>query len=258
MLKNIEVTLYDIFGYLLPGSVALGALYLCWATFHPYAVLWRPHRIDTWLLLAFIAYYLGHIVQSLGNLFEYCIVGPREVILGPAGQHRRGQFLVGPYWAPIDPNLRAETVKKIQELVCTKIVDDPKGQWIYESCAELIAQRGRGEGREMYEYREGFYRGSAIALILLAIAPIRVLLCGADVRISPHTSASRGWIFVLTGLSLVGAFACFRRFGRFAGQRVRRTLLGFWVIAARGEERAPEARPSRGSPAASEARIAHT
>jgi hypothetical protein len=194
MLRNIEVTLYDIFGYLLPGSVALGALYLCWITFHPHSVLWRPHRTDTWLLLGFIAYYLGHIVQSVGNFFEHCVVGPREVILGQAGQHSRGEFFVGTHWEPIDSNLRAETVKKIRELVCLKIADDAKGQWVYESCAELIAQRGRGDDREMYEYREGFYRGSAIALILLAIASIRVLFCGGDVRISQNTSVTRGWI----------------------------------------------------------------
>jgi hypothetical protein len=194
MLKDIKVTLYDIFGYFLPGSIALAALYLLWVSFHSQEMLWRSHRIDTWFLMGLVAYYLGHLVQSIGNLFEHCVVGPREVILGTGTKPRHAEWLVGPWWQRIDSQLREDTVAKIKRQLCPKWADDSGGQWLYESCAEILAQWGRGESREIYEYREGFYRGSAISLILLATAMIPAPLCGREVRISQCVSASSGWV----------------------------------------------------------------
>jgi len=70
MVRDIKVTLYDIFGYLLPGAVFFaGITILFWAIYIPRTslVLFRL-TIEIWVLVLLLAYFSGHIVQALGNL----------------------------------------------------------------------------------------------------------------------------------------------------------------------------------------------
>ena len=253
MWKDLKVTLYDIFGYLLPGSVALGALHLCLTGLAGHTKLgdlylsWGVWVLylswEVWVLLGLIAYYLGHVVQGIGNGFEWLIGakgGAGEVILGKAREagkrERFRKLIVGKHWVPIDPNLRQETEDRINARVAkifqpsmpttNDTKDDESYKWLYDCCAEVIAQYGLGEQREMYEYREGFYRGSAIAFVLLAGSILTVLHCPANL------SSGLSVITLLSAAfcSLLAAFLCFRRYGRFSASRVKRTLLGFLVL----------------------------
>ena len=68
-MKDIQVTLYDVFGYLFPGAIFVAALFLAyWTAFLP------PHQDLTkitgagWVFMLMVAYVSGHFVQALANL----------------------------------------------------------------------------------------------------------------------------------------------------------------------------------------------
>src|SRR5260370_17797686 len=72
-MKDIRITLYDIFGYLIPGVVMLFAISLFfWTIFWPASTLVIPSKLPAIALgsLLFAAYLVGHLGQAIGNLLE--------------------------------------------------------------------------------------------------------------------------------------------------------------------------------------------
>ena len=73
---NIRFPLYDFFGYLLPGIVAvLATLLVVWSLYFPavpLSFLSLPKHV--WFLLVVLAYFAGHLVQAIGNLFSNWLV----------------------------------------------------------------------------------------------------------------------------------------------------------------------------------------
>jgi hypothetical protein len=73
LFKELQVTLYDIFGYLLPGAIILIALVLLfWSLFWPSVplALWGDLPALATIGLVFFAYLAGHLGQGIGNLME--------------------------------------------------------------------------------------------------------------------------------------------------------------------------------------------
>ncbi len=72
MLQAIQVTLYDVFGYLLPGFVFLAAILVAfWALCFPGAPLpWPPVIQADWLVVGIPAYVAGHLAHALANLIN--------------------------------------------------------------------------------------------------------------------------------------------------------------------------------------------
>jgi hypothetical protein len=245
MLEGLKVTLYDIFGYFLPGSIALGAVYLYWSMSHgENALSLFPQRTATWLLLGFIAYYLGHMLQGLGNVLEWLIGKPRDAILGQGREDKSKWWLcrklknagrksrwiiVGKRWEPVYGELLKKTKEEIEKVI-GPIPEDDTSKWLYESCAEVIAQHGTSERQEVYEYREGFYRGSAIAFVLLAVVLSACACFRLNLNIVQNSCLRPRGVLFAAALSLVGSGISFHRYGLFAAQGVRRTLLGFLVL----------------------------
>ena len=81
MWKDIKVTLYDIFGYLLPGAVVMGGLLLFPKIPGISQLLSSLGATGTWVLLLLCSYYLGHLLQGIGNGLELIIGDPVELIL---------------------------------------------------------------------------------------------------------------------------------------------------------------------------------
>src|SRR5262249_4992618 len=69
MLKDIKVTLYDVFAYLIPGAVLVAALAMVvWAFHFPNAPLsFSLPGAEAWVVLLAVAYVGGHMVQGLSN-----------------------------------------------------------------------------------------------------------------------------------------------------------------------------------------------
>ena len=81
MIKELQVTLYDCFGYLFPGiPVVLGVGLIFLAFYIPpplqvaqsspptVSILNEMPSIAGWLLLALLAYFAGHVGQAVGNM----------------------------------------------------------------------------------------------------------------------------------------------------------------------------------------------
>jgi hypothetical protein len=69
MFKETKVTLYDVFGYLLPGAVLVAALAtVAWAVYFPHEPLsFSLPGAEAWVVLLAIAYIAGHMAQGLSN-----------------------------------------------------------------------------------------------------------------------------------------------------------------------------------------------
>jgi hypothetical protein len=72
VLRDIEVTLYDIFGYLLPGCVSLVALFIIIRTivFPDKALPYSQPTTFAVTVFLILAYYAGHIVHAIADQLE--------------------------------------------------------------------------------------------------------------------------------------------------------------------------------------------
>src|SRR6266581_2969442 len=89
MLNSINLTLYEVFGYLLPGLVALlGFAVLIWTLFYAHLVLNLSSSPSQgfYILLLLAAYFCGHMMQSIGNsVFDKSY--EQECLKAVSGEH---------------------------------------------------------------------------------------------------------------------------------------------------------------------------
>src|SRR5712692_9256746 len=83
MVGNLAFTLYEAFGYLLPGGIAfLAFVVLYWAFFVPGVPLGIANfqaGLVTWAAVTLASYVLGHAAQAVGNV---CFQGVESSVLG--------------------------------------------------------------------------------------------------------------------------------------------------------------------------------
>jgi hypothetical protein len=218
--KSIQVTLYDLFGYLLPGGVILLSL---WIVFHSLflrqepLVLWAELSTQAIVGLSFVAYLLGHLGQGLGNLLQK---------LGPVNPDRR--FSIPP---EIDHLLRKAATSRFDISLAELTLPQ-----LYELCDEALLHHGSLGEREIFTYREGFYRGTFVAFSLLALALLLPVAFGPTrvVHVGRSVDAGRLPFLFTSVMSALGACLALERYKRFARYRVRRCLLRFVALATSG------------------------
>lgn len=217
--KGFQFTLYDIFGYLLPGAVILfAAILLFWTLFWPNASLTLPSTLPVFAstCLLFAAYLAGHVGQALANLLEEL-------------SKARGKL---DKELPVSPELG----KLVLQAVATRFGEHAKtleANELFHLCDQTLIHNCSPGEREIFTYREGFYRGNAVALTLLSLAlvarlayaPALVVLFGRSFELhrGPFAFAA-----VLTG---VNAWLCYSRFLRFAKLRYTSCLVGFLALS---------------------------
>ena len=99
-----------------------------------------------WLLILLASYFSGHIVQALANLLMKLLKSPENIMLSKTSEQSLPEPLI---------NKAKSKVKKI-------IDDDTKeinSDWLFRICDEYVVQNGSLGDREIFVYREGFYRG---------------------------------------------------------------------------------------------------
>jgi hypothetical protein len=171
MFSNFAFTLYEIFGYLLPGMVVgLAFVVLFWVAFAPTVPLglanYQP-SLATWTAFASGCYLLGHAVQAVANIF---LKGAEEAVLIVDG--------TAPLWLWQRATQVAANLVGIDER-------DLEPQWVFRILDEYGVQTGKLGDRDMLVYREGFYRGIAIALFFLSVAlVIRAVVPGSSVQLT--------------------------------------------------------------------------
>jgi len=221
MLGDIQATLYDTFGYLLPGGVFLAALaILFWALYMPQVPLVLAElSVPAYIALLVLAYFLGHLNQALGNMLVKLLRPPEEAVLS------KGQ----PESMPYDLVQLAQV--KASEMLGVDL-KEMSPEWLFRICDETMVQRGSCTDREVYQYREGFYRGVTISLLVLAMALIvRAVIPGTSLRIATSVQVlSTLTLLFFIFLSIAGAWLTFRRYRRFSRYRVTHAILGFLVL----------------------------
>lgn len=213
---SFAFTLYEVFGYLIPGGVALlGFALLYWSLFAsrvPLAIATLQPGVGSSTVIVVLAYVIGHAVQAVGNKIF---------------RHVEATALTMPGAANIRDRAR-ETAGELIGIVPEQL--EPR--WVYRILDEYAIQKGQPGDRDMFIYREGFYRGTSTALFFLsATLLVRLVSPGAAIQFPK-------WVFPVSFLPLV-LTACivawlglllFHRYKRFADYRVTRAVLSAMVI----------------------------
>lgn len=118
-----------------------------------------------------LSYFAGHLNQALGNLLTMILPSPEKVALSKG----------------LPGNLPDDLVQVARLKVSEMLGVDLKNispEWLFRICDEVLLQRGNCTDREIYQYREGFYRGLTLSFVVLAISLIvRAAIPGASLQI---------------------------------------------------------------------------
>jgi hypothetical protein len=201
-MKEIQVTLYEIFGYLIPGLVTLAALFLIASSvLEPrLSGLVSGAGQRTLIAIAVGAYLTGHITQALGNL----VFGKLKL------KENAVAAIPGP--------LRAALVQHLGEKLGKALPEDV----LFDVCDALLVHSGNTANRDIYVYREGFYRGLTIAL---AVLPLGIALTWFRWKWALPAPSWDCFVFAIL-VSAGAAHLSFRRFQRFATYRVEGSIYG--------------------------------
>lgn len=203
MIEKLNATLYDLLGYLLPGFVVLGTSAIAEATFFDGKFLSMETIHQQWLLFTLIAYYLGHAAQSVAASLQSRF---RATVTSQKGR------LSMPFYNQAKKLVRERYQFSEEEM---------KGIHTYEvsllSDTFAVMSDASGE-RDILIGREGFYRGSTVAFLLLCIV---LLLAGISGGVHFYSTPDARWdvdrleTLMLSAGSLLMAILMFGRFRFF-------------------------------------------
>jgi hypothetical protein len=244
--QQAKVTLYDFFGYLLPGLVVLGALGLMfWVDQFPVTTIaLSVPGAEAWAIILTVAYIAGHMAQALSILLLNVLAAPFCWLRTWGWLTRWRWFQRRHYFCSNEHILLAQDVlgclpnayisaAKIKAVTLSGLPTDAvNGDWLFRVCDEAVVQRGNTGDRDIFVYREGFYRGLWAALLVMLVALlVRAAVPGAAIRIaSGQTDLSAGafrFFVVVVTACIYFSFQRFRLFGRY---RITQALIAFLVM----------------------------
>lgn len=225
-----QITIYDIVGYFIPGVFGSFGVYLLTC---PWIVTLEPHWKQVtpmkWLFAGLCAYVLGHCMQGVANWIEAKRGWPKKK------ENRKST--TAEILGVCSEQYTAVTTWVRRTLGITGV--DPS--ILYEIMDAHVMQKGKTETRDVYVYREGFYRGLYVAFALTVI--------GATVRLcDPTTYTLFGgrldlinsvlWTIAIT--NGIAAILSYNRFRRFEAYRVKFALMSFVALTASVSAQASE------------------
>ena len=235
MIDKIQLTLYEVFGYFLPGAVAALALLIAWwAVFLSDKMIpihaFSPNAVG-WVVLVGLSYLAGHIVQGLGNRF---LRGAEEAALGSNGS--------------LSKPIREKAFENAARLIGADMASMGAAE-LFRFCDEYSLQKGELGDRDIFVYREGFYKGCTIAFLMLSIAlALRgaighsVLALCADPKLAACLHViPRKELFTAAVVVALFSGICRKRFHRFGNYRVTRAVFAFLALTGldnKGEKNA--------------------
>jgi len=217
--RDFQFTLYDIFGYLLPGAaILLAAILVFWTLFWPNASFKLPSTLPvlTSTSLLFAAYLAGHLGQALGNLLEKL-------------SKARGKL---DRELPVSPELGKLVLQAVAarfgELARTLEANE-----LFHLCDQTLVHNGSPGEREIFTYREGFYRGNAVAFVFVSLAFVARLVCApiTVVLLGKSLELHRGPLALAAVLTGFSAWLCYSRFLRFAKHRYTSCFIRFLALS---------------------------
>jgi len=218
-MEKIAITLYDIFGYLIPGLAGLAALTVVfWALFFPEAAI----PILAWHLgtagytaIAVVAYCLGHVLQAFSALL---FPNPADAIV----RNSTGEIR----------NVLKRVTDQIKRDLRIGEQEEVAGRTVVKISDEAAIQFGKQGERDVYVYREGFYRGMSVGFGVLSISMVaRLLRPEAAIELGHQTyPLSRAELFVSAILLASFSYLMNDRYKKFAELRVMRPILAYYTL----------------------------
>lgn len=208
----VQFSLYEVFGYSFPGAFGLIGMYLVF-----WRIFFQPHQDWTnvssggWLLIFGIAYLSGHILQAIANLTMRKKSWLPEL-----------QILNSNYFSE---QIKCLLAKRAREAVGLTGENELTPEVICEIADHFVMQHGKTEVRDIYVYREGFYRGMVFGLLFLAIGCFSQMggnstFAAAGLKIT-LTSSFLFWVaIVVVSMAILSLL----RYFRFARYRVKFAL----------------------------------
>jgi uncharacterized protein YegP (UPF0339 family) len=94
-------------------------------------------------------------------------------------------------------------------------------------CDVVVTQKSATSEHELFTYREGFYRGMSVALLIVAVGLFARLIRGpATITLDKDHTADRWMLIFFLVAVLVAAYLYFLRFERFTRLKAWTVLLG--------------------------------
>jgi hypothetical protein len=219
MIGNLTFTLYEIFGYVFPGGVAfLAFVVLYWALFVPGVPLgiatFQPGLV-TWISVIAASYALGHASQAVGNKLFHA--AEKSTLDSQAGS--------APSWLREQAQQSARRILNVNS-------DQLEPRWVFRALDEYALQTGKDGDRDMFVYREGFYRGTALSLFFLSAALlVRIFIPGTSIHFTKGMFYVSYLELLVTAVFVGGiGFLFVRRYQRFAEYRITRAVLAAIVL----------------------------
>lgn len=218
MLDKVQFTLYEIFGYLFPGTLAaIACALIYWALCLPgvpLPVYKIQPNITGWIGIVSVSYLMGHLTHGIGGKFlrnvEILAFGEKGTI--PAEVRKSASDHAA--------RLMGVSPASVDAISLFRFAD------------EYVVQKGNLGDRDVFVYREGFYKGCTVGFLLLSLALfIRAIF--SDTRLgfpSYIYIVSRMELFTSAVLCAFAAGVCRQRFYRFGTYRVVRALFAFLAI----------------------------
>ena len=157
-MNNFKLTLYELFGYLFPGILGLCGIVLIFFTiFFKNQVIDIDNLSNKLVVVGiFVSYLIGHLIQAICNFFDKLLPKIEEDIFKP---QYTSQEILQNFNKAIGTKLEMD-VKKLNtdEIICL--------------CDQILIQKNFLSQREIFEYREGFYRGTYVSFAILGLALI--------------------------------------------------------------------------------------
>jgi hypothetical protein len=237
MIKFAQLTVYEGLGYLLPGAVLVTAFIIIawtiWAPCEELPVL--SPSFNLWAVLIVVAYYAGHAVQSAGNvLLDYDC--PLQKHLQNSARWQAAtkwiDRLFGERLPDFDGPIEALATRKAKKLLQLSWNDPLDFVWVKRLADEALVQLGVASERDVYIYREGFYRGSCLSLLVFGLAVCFRAARGTTTLCfwnSPHTIGSSELVS-LGVLCIAAAWMFWRRFDHFGQLHRRASIVGFLLL----------------------------
>ena len=227
--KELQITVYDVFGFLLPGSVVAAALVVgFWAVLWPAGTLLIPLKLPalavSYLLL--ISYLCGHLVQAMSNIVERW---------SKSSTNFESKI---PLSAPLEKILRECTAKHFGAAAGALHAKE-----LYLLCDQALVHNHSIGERDVFIYREGFYRGNSVALAFLAMSlGIRLFHSPAIIAIGQKVvELHRSEIALASAFTALASWLAYRRYLRFREHKFQTCFVRFLSLwtpspAAGGKE----------------------
>jgi hypothetical protein len=196
-MKELKLTLYEVFGLTLPGAVfAFGLVVLYWAIFFPKEPADGDPKKNELLVTVLavsavlFSYICGHVTQAIGRCLAERLYGCVEnlVINGTTtASANQAKDATSPPTTKSDSDtdkgdsdkLPSEIVEACRTLATTVLNGNTShlpAYWLFQICDDVVVRSGKIGEREVYIYREGFCRGASVGFGMLSFA-LLCLLC---------------------------------------------------------------------------------